>query len=54
MWVKYLDDSIQEHVVLENSAYLIDIKSARECGVDMSRVIEEATKKFGAERIDEN
>jgi len=54
MWIKYLDDSIQEHIVHENFTYLIDIKSARECGVDMSRVIEEATKKFGAERIDEN
>lgn len=54
MWIKYLDASIQEHIVHENCAYLIDIKTMRESGVDTARVIQEATNKFGAERIDEN
>lgn len=53
-WVIYLDDSIREHIAHQKDCYLIDIRALRVCGIDPSRIIEEATKRFGAERIDEN
>jgi hypothetical protein len=53
-WVTYLDDTIREHISHQEGAYLIDIDAMRECGVDTARTIEEATKRFGAEKLNEN
>lgn len=54
-WVQYLDEQIQDHIVLENGAYIIFIdaidKSLPNVQAKVNRLIQEATVKFGAETL---
>lgn len=51
MWIKYLDEEVQSVTSLENSAYVIDIEELRKKEYNTARIIEEATNRFGAERV---